>query len=415
MRDPNAARQHFSLSPSALRKAQDSITDPKYDGVKTSRSKLFGKEWEGERWSKADADEEQKEEGHVPSQLLSSPSPEDEETDEVDDHDSEYEEVGDEDEGVTSNSHGPKQGKAASMKQTEQEKAQADVLAVSLQKTRVADKQKGRAVTQQLRIWDNLVDARIRLQKTAATSNKLPHPNDIKSFTENTENSEVIHKFLSEALRLSEDILELRRTLLQKTGPSPPPRKKRRIELEIALESESVDFENLVKESTEEMMEFESQTHLETLTILQKWSAKVQAVAPAALLSSTKVSFKSGSGQLKSAGELVDEALRDSERLIKRTWGKTVRIGAGSDGNTEAGSEEKGDEETFDDKEFYQAMLRDVIESKGGKDAEVYINPNRQKKNKKIDTKASKGRKLRLVLSSHQPTAVVLSIFSLTP
>lgn len=83
------------------------------------------------------------------------------------------------------------------------------------------------------------------------------------------------------------------------------------------------------------------------------------------------MSFKSGSGQLKSAGELVDEALRDSERLVKRTWGKTVRIGA--DENTEAGSEEKGDEETFDDKEFYQAMLRDVIESKGGKDGMLHL------------------------------------------
>lgn len=195
-------RLTFYPSPSALRKAQDSITDPKYDGVKTSRSKLFGQEWEGERWSEADADEEQEEEGHVP-ELLSSPSSENEETGEVNDHDSEDEEAGGEDEGVSSNSHGPKQGKAASTKQTEQEKSQADALAVSLQKTRVADKQKGRAVTQQLvryrstyspyivnseccllqRIWDNLVDARIRLQKTVATSNKLPHVITISSLS----------------------------------------------------------------------------------------------------------------------------------------------------------------------------------------------------------------------------------------
>ena len=64
----------------------------------------------------------------------------------------------------------------------------------SLQSTRVADKLKGQAVSRQIvcfyictcmrislthlflqRIWDSLVDARIRLQKTVTSANKLPH------------------------------------------------------------------------------------------------------------------------------------------------------------------------------------------------------------------------------------------------
>jgi len=59
---------------------------------------------------------------------------------------------------------------------------------------------------------------------------------------------------------------------------------------------------------------------------------------------------------------------------------------------------EEGDAEIFDDTDFYQEMLRDVIDSKSGKDglaAEAW-ELNRAKKVKKIvDTKASKGRKLR--------------------
>jgi len=105
-------------------------------------------------------------------------------------------------------------------------------------------------------------------------------------------------------------------------------------------------------------------THPDTLTTLQKWSSKVQAVAPSALLPSSRVSFKTGPAHVKSAAELVDEALRDQEKIVRRTWGKGERIG----GSVHTEGEEEGDVEAFDDREFYQAMLRDVIESKGGKD-----------------------------------------------
>jgi len=109
-------------------------------------------------------------------------------------------------------------------------------------------------------------------------------------------------------------------------------------------------------------------THPDTLSTLQKWSAKVQAVAPAALLSSSRVSFK-GPAHVKSAGELVEEALREQGKAVKRTWGK-VDKGARIGGSKLTGVEDEDDEEAFDDREFYQAVLRDVIESKGGKDGE---------------------------------------------
>lgn len=77
----------------------------------------------------------------------------------------------------------------------------------------------------------------------------------------------------------------------------------------------------------------------------------------------------------KSAGELIDEALREPERLIKKTWCVNgARIGGeDGDGVQKEREVDQGDEETFDDREFYQGMLRDVIESKGGKDGELYL------------------------------------------
>jgi protein AATF/BFR2 len=108
-------------------------------------------------------------------------------------------------------------------------------------------------------------------------------------------------------------------------------------------------------------------THPYTLSTLQKWSAKVQAVAPSALLPSSRTSFKSGPAHLKGAAELVEDALRDQSKAVKRTWGKFDQ-GARVGGTNRDQNDEEGHEETFDDRDFYQAMLRDVIESKGGKD-----------------------------------------------
>jgi protein AATF/BFR2 len=55
------------------------------------------------------------------------------------------------------------------------EETTIDNLAVALKKTREADKDKGRAIMQQRALWDSLLENRIRLQKAATASNKLPH------------------------------------------------------------------------------------------------------------------------------------------------------------------------------------------------------------------------------------------------
>ncbi|KAF8518014.1 apoptosis-antagonizing transcription factor [Hysterangium stoloniferum] len=366
--DPNAGREHYvEVGPSALRKLRDSVVDPKYDGVKTSRRTLM-----------ADENEEDEEETSIPSMHGgSSPSAS---------HDGASQ--SEEEEPIVH------KGQKRVAEDNDEAQANDNDLLPSLQRTRVADKLKGQAISRQLRIWDSLVDGRIRLQKTLTSTNKLPHPQKIGPYISNPDNQDALRRFLSEALLLSEDIFELRQKLLEKAGSTPPPRKRQRTAVD--FHADGADWEALLKESTEEMMWFDAQTHGDILSNLQKWSAKVQAVSPAALFSSTRTSFKSGPSHVKSAGELVEEALRDRAKIIKKTWTKSTRIGSKPyDHHNE--EDEEGDEETFDDRDFYQAMLRDVIETKGGKDAaaEFYANSKKQKKKKAVDTRASKGRKLR--------------------
>ncbi|KAF8478778.1 apoptosis-antagonizing transcription factor [Gautieria morchelliformis] len=404
--DPDAGREHYvDVGPSEIRKLHDSVADPKYDGVKTSRHQLHASEDDNEQGDLHESSQSgsYQKEGipsvHVDVGVVSvtdtraqTPS-----AIHITTGDSLSSATGDE-EAHSPMTNGATKSNQVSARQkntnSEFSSKQADTLSSSLQRTRVADKLKGRAVSRQLKIWDSLVDARIRLQKAVTAANKLPHPEHLEPYVSTAEGRVAVQRFLTETLTLSEEIAELRHTLLAQAGSVQPPRKKRRVD----ADQEDLDLESLVEESTAELVRFDAQTHPYTLSTLQKWSAKVQAVAPSALLPSSRTAFKSGPAHIKSAAELVEDALREQDKAVKRTWGK-VGDGARIGGTTEQEDESEGDKETFDDREFYQAMLRDVIESKGGRDgldvADLYANSKRHKKRKIVDTKASKGRKLR--------------------
>lgn len=96
----------------------------------------------------------------------------------------------------------------------------------------------------------------------------------------------------------------------------------------------------------------------------------------------------------------MDETLADHSKILKRTQlrrAKGTRIGTL---NNEVVGSETGDEDTelFDDTDFYQQLLRDVIDARGNAagGADDWMEVQKQKRSKKkVDTKASKGRKLR--------------------
>lgn len=99
----------------------------------------------------------------------------------------------------------------------------------------------------------------------------------------------------------------------------------------------------------------------------------------------------------------IEEVMSYKHRLIRRTQIKR------SDGERIGGnSETVCDSEIFDDDDFYQQILRDLIEKKTTNTSDpiemsrqwIQIQQLRQKRSKKkvVDTKASKGRKIRYVV-----------------
>ncbi|KII85809.1 hypothetical protein PLICRDRAFT_44220 [Plicaturopsis crispa FD-325 SS-3] len=347
-----AARDHYvEVGPSAIRKLHAPIAEPKYDGVSTTRSQLLaqnasdGSDTDGDgddiRHEASEDDSESQTEGEdedVPSPVRHAdpivPSPSAIEPDPAED------------------------------------------LSSTLRKTRDEDRKKGKAVSRQLAIWDALLDARIRLQKSSTAANKLTQPS---RFAATPEGRASLDTLLSEALSLSDELFDLQEgLLLANESIQPPARKKRK-----TSPSEADLFD-----ATRAAAALESAFHPHLVPTLQKWSAKIQAVAPSVLLPSTRNAFSKAHAP-KSAVQLVDDALGDHAKLLKRT--RTRR--AAEDDDLE-------DVEVFDDTDFYQQLLRDVIDARGngvgGADDWMLVQKQKKaQKKKKVDTKASKGRKLR--------------------
>lgn len=130
--------------------------------------------------------------------------------------------------------------------------------------------------------------------------------------------------------------------------------------------------------------------HPHLVSTLHKWNTKIQAVSPgfvAANNSNANAFSKKRTADTRGILELVEEvqAKRADARLQPRDP-------SAADGST-MGCD-------WDDTDFYQQLLRDVIESRssgstGLADAEPWQLNKAKRVKKAVDTKASKGRKLR--------------------
>ncbi|KAK0217999.1 apoptosis-antagonizing transcription factor [Armillaria fumosa] len=357
-----AARGHYvDVGPSSLRLQQDSILDPKYDSIQISRKQLI------EESSQSEDDGVEEEENSVQSDVAGEDEVENEE----------------------SPNHGGddmSKQKISSSGSDNQRHVNQDVLSSSLKRGREQDRKKGAAVAQQLSIWNSLLNARIRLQKSVTAANRLPPPSDQGVIGD--QNS--LTTMLQEAVLLSEDLFDLQQTMLTLESIDLPPRKRRRLSSDDSLQ----EYEVYICDATKASADVEHAYHQHALQILSKWSSKIQAVAPSVLLPSNRNAFSKNFDNSKTAVQLIDENLADTNKMLARTqiWrGKAERLGRALVNEVE----QEHDSEIFDDTDLYQQLLRDVIDAeKNGADDWLVVQKQKKAK-KKVDTKASKGRKIR--------------------
>ncbi|XP_023060474.1 protein AATF isoform X2 [Piliocolobus tephrosceles] len=298
--------------------------------------------------------------------------------------------------------------------------------------------EKGRAVKNQIALWDQLLEGRIKLQKALLTTNQLPQPDVFPLFKDKggPEFSSALknsHKALKALLRSLVDLQEEllfqypdTRYLVDGTKPN------------VGSEEISSEDDELVEEKTQQRRRVPAKRKLEMedypsfmakrfadFTVyrnrtLQKWHDKTK-------LASGKLGKGFGAFE-RSILTQIDHILMDKERLLRRTQTKrsVYRVlgkpepAAHSVPESLPGEPEilpqapanahlkDLDEEIFDDDDFYHQLLRELIERKTSS-----LDPNdqvamgrqwlaiqklRSKIHKKVDRKASKGRKLRTEL-----------------
>ncbi|PVG02092.1 TRAUB-domain-containing protein [Serendipita vermifera] len=363
----NGTGHYLDVGPSKLRKLHDSLNEPKYAGKKIYHE-LGAHTWDdAQEYSSASQDE-----------LDSTSSSEDER------------------EGSE---------ERMEMEMHEPQGETTDDLSSALKKAKESDRRKGNAVSHQMAIWEALLDSRIRLHKASQLCNTLPTGSHLASLASHERGKAAIVDFVEESLRLSEDIFELQEALLEVTDPKldrPTYSRKGHMEPNSTYGGEiNSTLSQEISAASHALAQLQSRYHPELLSTLRKWSAKIQAVTPSNLLPSSRNAFKNSRNMhLKPITDVIQEALGDHTKALSRTRIRRGGPRMGREEKTHLDVEgrplEEEENELFDDTDFYQQLLRDVIDGKANADygeGDIFSKPKKIKK--QVDTRASKGRKLR--------------------
>ncbi|KAJ8266385.1 hypothetical protein GJAV_G00129840 [Gymnothorax javanicus] len=318
----------------------------------------------------------------------------------------------------------------------------ADGAVQTFSNEKVSDEvEKGKAVKNQLALWDQLLEGRIKLQKALLTANALPQPLTFPEFKRRggAEFSGALKNSHKALKALQRSLLELQDLLLCQT---PDTRAIVRGQAEGALsddeevksdeeEGEDQDQDQEAKKPPKRKLEMSEYPEFMAKRFaafqpyrnatLQKWHDK------------TRLSMgKMGKGFAAFDRNIltqVEQVLMDKERLLRRTQTKRSEyriLGQAeplaSDPAAARAEEQEEvvlktnahlkdlDEEIFDDDDFYHQLLRELIERKTSvADPNDQVAMGRQwlaiqklrsKIKRKVDTKASKGRKVRFHVHS---------------
>ncbi|KAG9333637.1 hypothetical protein JZ751_010788 [Albula glossodonta] len=328
-----------------------------------------------------------------------------------------------------------------SEEEDEEDETQDDGAVMTFSKEKVSDEvEKGKAVKNQLDLWDQLLEGRIKLQKALLTANQLPQPLSFPEFKRRggpefagaLKNS---HKALK---ALQRSLLELQDLLLHQTpdtkaltmGQTGGPQSED--DEEVKSEKEGEEMEQEAKRPPKRKLEMSEYPEFMAKRFaafqpycdatLQKWHDKTRLTMG-----------KMGKGFASFERNIltqIEQVLTDKERLLRRTQtkrseyrvlGRAEPTAATATGTTAEEEKEEValkanahlkdlDEEIFDDDDFYHQLLRELIERKtSAADPNDQVAMGRQwlaiqklrsKIKKKVDTKASKGRKVRFHIHS---------------
>ncbi|KAI1807862.1 TRAUB-domain-containing protein [Daldinia bambusicola] len=308
---------------------------------------------------------------------------EDEDEDDMDEDEDEDEEMGgsegelDEEEEEEDSAKSASQTNEAN-RSTIQEMMNAGqrIVASTLSTVAQKDVAKGKAVRQQRKAFDALLNIRIRLQKSLVAVNSF---STLKEFGDQSEPYEAAE---AAALKLWNTIDGFR-TSIQSESSGKTGQKRKRV----------ADADMSSQDIWENMKVIEQRAIVRRRAVLEKWSHSARNIRMV-----DRSSRKFTNTAEKSLITRLDEELVAPERLIRRT--QTPRSCAPA----QVAKKINEDPTIYDDADFYQLLLKELVDQRtgdasgapGGPTATIRFAAVKEAKAKRhVDTKASKGRKMR--------------------
>jgi protein AATF/BFR2 len=282
---------------------------------------------------------------------------------------------------------------------------------------------KGVCVRNQMAAWENLLEIRIQLQKCLIVGNKMPQSTVFEQIKKES-GPEFSNKVNETKIKLGDTLDKLMQlqSLLLKQFPETKNLSKKEAtsakcedpeDEEIPSDTDVEESENEVDGTAEkEAPPSKKKKKLEDYereisdqhnkykdyrnSVIQKWNDK------------TRVVLKGGATS-HSVLDQIEYNLSNKEKLVKRTQLKRSHYSiVGEDGNDNDKGEEECNSEIFDDDDFYHQLLRELIEVKSADVTDpvqlgqqwIQLQNLRSKMKRKIDTRATKGRKIRYAVHS---------------
>ncbi|KAF2123512.1 TRAUB-domain-containing protein [Dothidotthia symphoricarpi CBS 119687] len=378
--DVNAGREHYvDVGKSKLRKKEVVPLGPQYTSRGVRREELedsdsddpFAKGFDEGSSGDSEEDEEGDEELDADSDEDMS---DDDELDSEGDDDSEDDDEGsdDDDDDDDEDSNEKKGGASAIRDLFKAEKSVASTLAAGAQ----SDVAKGQAVKTQRKTFDTLLNTRIRLQKALISTNSMA----ADTHAQEAAPEPSIEAAEAAALTLLNNLTDLRMSLQEaRTG-----HKRKRTVFESNTPSSEI---------WESMRSTESSALPYRKAVLERWSSKTKATTVAQNKNRLNASAQ------QTLTEVLDSQLHSSHLVIRT---QTPRSCAPLQS---AFKDAQPQSAIYDDADFYGLLLKELLEQRSADlnangTAEFVVQAPWQvareaKTRKVVDTKASKGRRLR--------------------
>ncbi|KAF9729639.1 hypothetical protein PMIN06_003246 [Paraphaeosphaeria minitans] len=406
--DDNAGREHYAdVGKSKLRKKEVVPLGPQYTGTQVSRSAVededsddpFAKRFDEDgSGSGSGSDDEYDGEAHLENGVAQGSDPGSDEEDE---------EAGDEGEGSDQDEDmfdAEEDDKADSESASDDDVSEDDVtndvaatralmsknkedvrelmkdqksLVTSLAAAAQSDVAKGQAIKTQRKTFDSFLNTRVRLQKALVSINSMV-AEDHKDETAPTASVEAAE---AAAVSLLDNLTRLRASIEEaRTGE-----KRKRTAFTSSTASSDI-WDRLCAQ--------ENSTKRQRRAVMEKWSAKTRTAKIATAQRHLNVSAE------QTLTEVLDSQLTNSTHLVART--QTPRSCAPIQS---ASIKPVPDANIYDDADFYGLLLKELLEQRSAElsnsgTAEFVVQAPWQvareaKTRKVVDTKASKGRRLR--------------------